>query len=181
MLKRRWPKALDHYIPENLHVSAKTAGSLIHSGRGVPGRISDEKIGRALFFSWVNKVRELAKEKGRGAVTDLTVGTWLSDWPLNKNLECWPDPVIAELLDKDDCEDIRRGFHTGVCNSRGVTSRMPYDGGKQEHEVAEKFRHFSTHWKDSKPNLTEMIESLAKSYEQEARRQDEDGLWSQER
>lgn len=167
-------------IPENLHASAETAGSLLHNGRGVPGRGSNGNINIELFFKWINRVREVAKDKDREAVTDLTVGTWLSDWPLNKNLECWPDPVIAELLDKDDCNDIRRGFRTGVYNSRGVTSRMPYDGGKQEREVAEEFRHFSTHWKDSKTNVAAMIESLAESYEQEARRHDEDGLWAQE-
>lgn len=167
-------------IPENLHTAAETAGSLIHRGRGVPGKSSNGEIDSELFFSWINRVRDLAKEKDREAVTDLTVGAWLSDWPLNKDLECWPDLVIAALLDQDDCEDIRRGFHTGVHNSRGVTSRMPYDGGKQEREVAEEFRCFSSHWKDSKPNLAAMIENLAKSYEHEARRHDEDGLWRQE-
>lgn len=167
-------------IPENLHAAAETAGSLIHRGRGVPGRSPNGEIDRELFFSWINRVRDLAKEKDREAVTDLTVGTWLSDWPLNKKLECWPDLTIAELLDRDDCEDIRRGFHTGVHNSRGVTSRMPYDGGEQERKVAEEFKRFSIQWKDSKPNVAAMIESLAGSYEQDARRHDEDGLWAQE-
>lgn len=167
-------------MPEHLHAVAQAAGSLIHCGRGVPGMDSDGSIDKDLFFSWINRVRELAKENDREAVTNLTVGAWLSNWPLNNNLKCWPNPVIAELLDQDDCEDIRRGFHTGVHNSRGVTSRMPYDGGTQERQVAEEFRRFSSQWKDSKPNLAEMIESLAKSYEYEARRHDEDGLWTQE-
>lgn len=167
-------------IPENLHTAAETAGSLIHRGRGVPGKSSNGEIDSELFFSWVNRVRDMAKEKDREEVTDLTLGAWLSDWPLNKDLECWPDPVIAALLDQDDCEDIRRGFHTGVRNSRGITSRMSYEGGKQEREVAEEFRRFSSHWKDSKPNLAVMIESLSKSYDHEARRHDDDGLWMQE-
>lgn len=167
-------------IPENLRASAEAAASLVHGGRGVPGRSTNGSIDGELFFTWINQVRELAKEKDRGAVTDLTVGTWLSDWPLGKNLECWPDPVIAELLDKDDCDDIRRGFRRGVYNSRGITSRMPYDGGKQEREIAEEFRTFSTHWKNSKPNVAAMIESLAESYVHEAQRHDEDGLWAQE-
>jgi len=167
-------------IPENLHTAAETAGSMIHRGRGVPGKKSNGEIDSELFFSWINRVRDLAKEKDREAVTDLTVGAWLSDWPLNKNLECWPDPVIATLLDQDDCEDIRRGFHTGVHNSRGVTSRRPYEGGDQERIVAEEFRRFSIHWKDSKPILAAMIESIAKSYEFDAQRSDDDSLWSQE-
>jgi len=57
---------------------------------------------------------------------------------------------------------------------------MPYDGGEQERKVAEEFKRFSIQWKDSKPNVAAMIESLARSYEQDARRHDEDGLWAQE-
>ncbi|WP_420177469.1 hypothetical protein [Kerstersia gyiorum] len=167
-------------LPEHLHAAAQTAGSLILNGRGIPGANPDGGINREQFFSWINRTRELAKEQDREAVTDLAIGGWLSDWPINKDLEYWPNPVIAELLDQDDCEDIRRGFCTGVHNSRGVTSRMPYDGGTQERQVAEEFRRFSSYWQDSKPNLAAMIESLAKSYEHEARRHDEDGLWTQE-
>lgn len=166
--------------PGNLRASAETAGSLLHSGRGVPGLESNGEIVRESFFSWINRVRVLAKEKDREVITDLKIGTWLSNWPINQDFDCWPDPVIAELLDMDDCEDIRQGFCTGVYNSRGVTSRMPYDGGLQERKVAEEFRRFSIHWKDSKPNVASMIEGLAESYEQEARRHDEDGLWAQE-
>ncbi|MGB3424039.1 MAG: hypothetical protein WBF84_17530 [Castellaniella sp.] len=165
---------------EHLRAAAQTAGSLLHNGRGTPGTSPDGEVDREQFFSWINRARELAREKDRETVTDLTIGGWLSEWPLSKNLECWPDPIIADLLDQDDCEDIRRGFYTGVYNSRGVTSRMPYNGGAQERRVAEEFRRFSSYWQNSKPNLAAMIESLAKSYEHEARWHDEDGLWIQE-
>ncbi|PHS63691.1 MAG: hypothetical protein COB09_10630 [Thalassobium sp.] len=167
-------------LPENLHTAAETAGAVIMDGRGVPGKISSEKIDRELFSSWINRVRELAKEKDREATTDLTIGAWFSDWPIGKDLQSWPVPVIAELLDKDEHEDIRRGFHTGVHNARGVTSRMPYDGGAQERAVADEFRRFSSHWQNTKPNLSALIEKLAKSFEYDAQRHDEDGLWSQE-
>lgn len=167
-------------LAEHLQSLAETAGSLIHDGHGVPGKTSYGEIDRELFFNWVNGVRKLAKEKDREVVTDLTIGAWLSNWPINKDLQCWPEQAIAELLDQDDCEDIRRGFHTGVRNSRGVTSRSPYDGGAQERKVSEKFRSFSSQWESSKPNLTAMIESLAKSFEYEAQRHDEEGLWTQE-
>jgi hypothetical protein len=166
--------------PEHSQAVAETAGSLIYDGLGVPGMTSSKEVNQELFFNWVNGVRNLAKEKDREVVTDLTIGAWLSSWPIGKGMQCWPDPVIAELLDQDDCEDIRRGFHSGVRNSRGVTSRSPYDGGSQERQVSDEFRRFSSHWENSNPNLTAMIESLAKSFEYEAQRHDEDGLWNQE-
>lgn len=167
-------------LPEHLQTAARTASSLLHEEHGVPGMNHAGEINSELFFSWINRVRELAKDNDREAVTDLTIGAWLSDWPLNKNVECWPHPIIADLLDQDDCKDIRRGFKTGVRNTRGVTTRMPYDGGTQERQVSEKFRYLANHWKDTKPNVAIMIEALAKSYEYEAQMHDEDGLWNQE-
>jgi len=92
------------------------------------------------------------------------------------------NPGIDLVVITDNRLGNRRSPREGISlyNSRGVTSRMPYDGGKQERKVSDEFRRFSTHWKDSKPNLAAMIEDLAKSYELDARRQDEDGLWAQE-
>lgn len=167
-------------IPENMEPAIQTASAVLQKGRGVPGQNSDGEIDRDLFFEWINTVRKLAKEEDREAVTDLTIGSWLSNWPLNQDLKCWPDPTIAELLDQDDAENIRRGFLTGVYNARGVTSRLPYDGGTQERGVAKQFRSFSNYWTASKPVLGAMIENLSKSFEHEAEQHDEDSLWSQE-
>lgn len=167
-------------ISESMLSAAQTASSLLFNGRGIPGGDLNEEVNSKIFFDWVKKVRELANEKDRLAVTDLTIGAWLSDWPCNKNLEFWPNTVIAELLDQEDCEDIRRGFSTGVQNSRGVSSRNPYDGGNQEREIANKFESFATTWGTEKPNLVGMIEDMAKSFEHQARRYDDDASWTQE-
>lgn len=167
-------------IPDNMQGAAQTAGSLIHNGRGIPGSNSDGLIDPEAFFEWICSVRKLAQEQNRSVVTDLTIGAWLSDWPYKNNLDSWPAPVIADLLDQDDCEDIRRGFSTGVHNSRGVSSRMPYDGGDQEREIANKFRIFGAAWENQKPNLAVMIENIAKSFEHDSRRHDDDARWTQE-
>lgn len=167
-------------IPENMQGVARTASSFLHSGYGIPGRVPNGMIDPEVFFAWISKVRELAKAKDRLAVTDLTIGGWLSDWPCKKDSEIWPDPVIAKLLDQDDCEDIRCGFSTGVRNSRGVSSRMPYDGGDQERKIANKFKVFTAGWRDQKPNLAAMIEDIAESFEREAKRHDDNSRWKQE-
>ncbi|MCY4532220.1 MAG: hypothetical protein OXC84_07845 [Gammaproteobacteria bacterium] len=167
-------------MPENMQNAATTASSLIHNGRGVPGRDSDGLIDPEVFSEWICSVRKLAHEQDRSVDTDETIGAWLSDWPHKNNLDSWPAPVIADLLDQDDCEDIRRGFITGVYNSRGVSSRMPYDGGDQEREIANKFRTFGAAWEGQKPNLAVMIENLAKSFEVDSLRFDYDARWKQE-
>lgn len=154
-----------------------TLWSLFYQEHGI---LDKKDVNREQFFSWVNGARQIAKEKDREAVADSIMGRWLSNWPIGQKLECWPEPIIAELLDQDDHEDIRSGFYSGVRSACGVTSRSLYDGGQQERDVAKQFRVFASYWEDSKPNLTELIKSLAKSYEYEAREHDNDGLWSQE-
>lgn len=167
-------------IPENMQGAAITASSLIHNERGVPGRDSDGWIDPEAFSEWICSVRKLAQEQDLSVKTDLIIGAWLSDWPYKNHLDSWPAPVIADLLDQDDCEDIRRGFSTGVLNSRGVSSRMPYDGGDQEREIANKFRIFGAAWENQKPNLAVMIENIAKSFEHDSWRYDDDARWTQE-
>ena len=167
-------------LPENMQGDIQRASSVLYNGRGVPGLKPDGSIDSDVFLTWASKVRELAKEKDCLVVTDLKIGEWLSDWPYKKNLELWPDPIIAELLDQEDAEDIRRGFYTGVHNSRGVSSRSPYAGGDQERKIADKFIAFSVLWENSKPNVAALIEGIAKSFQWQAKRRDEDGLWTQE-
>ena len=167
-------------IPENMQDAAITARTLIDNRRGIPGSDSDGFIDPEAFSEWIYSVRKLAHEQDKSVETDLTIGAWLSDWPFKNNLDSWPAPVIADLLDQDDCEDIRRGFSTGVCNSRGVSSRMPYDGGDQEREIANKFRTFGAAWEGQKPNLAMMIENIAKSFEHDSRHHDDDARWMQE-
>lgn len=167
-------------IQENMQGVIQTAQSVLYNGRGVPGKKPDGSIDTEVFLVWIGKVRELAMQNDLSAYTDFQIGEWLSEWPCNKNLELWPDSVIAELLDQEDSEDIRRGFDTGVHNSRGVSSRSPYAGGDQERKIAGTFRAFSVQWENTKPNVAALIEGIAKSYERQAQRYDQDGLWTQE-
>lgn len=170
----------DAALASNRDAIAETARSFLRNARGVPGLRPDGCVNADSFFSWIEIVRHLSEEKGILEITDITIGTWLSNWPCKNGLKCWPEPMIAELLDQENCADLRRGFRTGVYNARGTSSRLPYDGGDQERGIADIFRGHAIEWGNSRPNLAEMIEGLAKSYEREARDHDESGLWTQE-
>lgn len=56
---------------------------------------------------------------------------------------------------------------------RGVTSRSPREGGKQEPALAEKYRGWSKATAFDWPRTSSILENLAKSYEEDARSQDE--------
>lgn len=167
-------------VPEEQIALARRASSMLHESRGVPGEAADGSIDGNAFGTWLREARRLAQDQDRVTVTDATIGSWMSDWPCKKEPESWPRPEIAEFLDRDDCEDVRRGFYTGVRNSRGINSRHPYAGGDQEREIAAQFRAYAARWLASKPNLAALLEAIAESFENEARRHDDDGRWTEE-
>lgn len=68
-------------------------------------------------------------------------------------------------------EDIMRGAHTGVYNSRGTHTRGP--GGDQERQLANKYRKWAQQIRMSSPFVaSELLMKLTETYEWEAARED---------
>lgn len=66
------------------------------------------------------------------------------------------------------------GFIIGKRNRRGVTTRMPGDGGNPERERAAKYRTWAKAITYEHPHTAKALDSLAEDYECEAQRHDED-------
>jgi hypothetical protein len=160
-------------VDESLRAAADAAGSVLHNGRGVPGIRNDGSIEHLSFESWVDSVRTLSKEQDRAEVTDLVIGQWLSSVPPSSD-GTWPPTVVRYLLEREDADDIRRGFAIGVRNNRGITSRAYDEGGTQERALADKYRNYATDIHTSHPRVAVMLENIANSYESEARQADVD-------
>ncbi|GIB52586.1 hypothetical protein VCSRO46_3430 [Vibrio cholerae] len=167
-------------LSEQMLGVARTASSVLYDLNATPGINSSGLIDENKFCRWVSTVRRMAQEHDRQEVTDRLIGKMLADWPCKKSLEMWPEAAISTLLEQDDAEEIRAGFSLGVRNSRGGTTRMPYDGGSQERTVAQKFREYAAYWDVTHPTVAALICEIARYYDFDAKRMDEDGLWNQE-
>lgn len=165
---------------EPANEALRTAASLIlHQGRGVPGDTAGDGIDRAKFDAWIADVRKLAAEQDRRNTADLTIGGWLSSSPADTD-GTWPCLPVRDLLERQDAENIRRGFHTGVINNRGTHSRAVDAGGGQERDLAAQYRMFAAPLLGSHPQTAAVLESIAKSYDSDARRHDLDSaLWKE--
>lgn len=108
----------------------------IISGHNDLGELETERLRK-----WVTIVCESCEELNRSEVGDLCIGKLLSASAIGKE-EIWPSEEVREILEDFQSEDIMRRMCTGVYNSRGVTTRMPSDGGDQERNLAEKYREF---------------------------------------
>ncbi len=169
-------------LDESLRVSAGIAWSVLHEGRGLPGKDTDGTLNRAKFDQWIERVRSRGIELDRKAVTDICIGQWLSACGSDDD-GSWPCSAVRDLLESPGSEDIRRGFHTGVRNNRGVHSRDPYEGGVQERDIAEQYRTHAKAILISHPIVASVLEDIAKDYDHQAFSQDDEaslireGIW----
>lgn len=158
-------------VADSLMETAEVAWHILHSGRGIAGTKSDGSIDSVELKRWVAEARNLAAANDRVAVTDITIGGWLSNCQPDSD-GTWPPSVIAEVLDDEQHEDIRNGFDMGVFNNRGVSSRTMEEGGAQERVLATLFRNRAVAIVNRFPRVAEMLNSIAKHYEHDARRED---------
>jgi hypothetical protein len=161
------------HVDESLKTAAELAWRVFHEGRGIPGAQGDGSIDETAFSNWIQEVRRLAAESDRSAVTDITIGSWLSECKPAADGARPPIP-LGSLLDRDDLENVRRGFFSGLLNNRGMTTRTHGEGGAQEKALAFQFRKRAAAIADCFPRLAELLNSIAKHYEVDARREDDE-------
>jgi hypothetical protein len=75
-------------------------------------------------------------------------------------------------LNRPELEELRVGFQTGALNKRGVTTRAFDAGGEQERSLAQYYRSNAEALAATPPYLAAKLEELARHYEADARRED---------
>ncbi len=150
---------------------AKQAYDLLHTWKQIPGVDESGKIDFEFLNDWVNKVRELAGECGRIEVADMHIGQVLAQYPKKDNN--WPSDEICTIIESINTDSIKNNFACAVFNQRGTVTKSPFEGGDQERKLAEYFNDLATNHKNKFPSVASVLEKLSKSYEQDAKREDE--------
>ena len=122
---------------EDLKAIATNAWRLLHEWQTPPGTQVDGSFDGDQFKSWLQRVKNICTETGHLEVALITTGEVLIHCPPDDD-GLWINRMVAEALNDRDAEDMRRGFRTGVFNSRGVHFVDPT--GKPERELAEQFK-----------------------------------------
>lgn len=92
----------------------------------------------------------------------------------------WPFSPAREVLDRLELETLREGFRLGIWESRGVTSRIPDEGGDQERELAKTYRSHAQALQHSYPNLAATLNEVARWYESDGLHEDRRALLRRE-
>lgn len=127
----------------------------------------------AEFKKFVEETRALAQAEGRLEVCDIILGQIMAHAPADDDGK-WPCAPVRDFLDRAELEDMRSGFRTGLFNKRGSYWGSPTEGGVQERQIAATYRSLAEGLSATNPFVAETLETLAKWYEGDARRADDD-------
>jgi hypothetical protein len=102
---------------------ASQAFEVLDDWKLVPGSEDDGTIDAAKLLAWVQGARAACAAARRVQIGEILSAT--------KRVagEAWPPGAVREVLEGVVNDDIDQEFAIGLFNRRGVTTRMPTDGG----------------------------------------------------
>ncbi|MFM0485051.1 hypothetical protein PQQ81_31325 [Paraburkholderia strydomiana] len=150
---------------------AGQAYDVIHHWAYVPGADDEGQIDGNSLELWVKHARKLLSDAGRTNIGESKIGEILAA-AQRKPDQLWPPEPVRELIELVRSRAMERGFEIGVYNRRGVTVRMPHDGGEQERALAQRYRRDAGELRFDWPRTAACLERIAETYERDANRED---------
>jgi hypothetical protein len=157
---------------EGARAIATQAFRVLEEWKRVPGSDDTGVIDGAALEAWVKEVRRLCAEAGRTEIGDHRIGQILSAVPRSAG-EAWPPEPVREIIETCRSRDLERGFEIGLYNRRGVTVRLPTDGGEQERILAAQYRADALACAFTWQRTQTVLERIAERYERDAASEDQ--------
>lgn len=157
--------------PAKVAAAVEQAYRLLDGFSKIPGQGDDGAIDGAALETWIKSARSTAIHIGRQAITDTKIGRMLASAPRVEG-EAWPPEAVREVFELFPSKELESGFELGVYNRRGVTTRMPGDGGAQERVLVQRYRDDAKKVSHQWPRIRRVLERIADWYEQDAARED---------
>lgn len=151
---------------------ATNAYRLFNAWDTPPGLV-DGIMNAEVLRAWLDRAMELLAERGRTEVGLQQIGQVLGHTPPDAD-GTWPGNVVRNLIEEVQLDHIETGLYLYILNSRGVTSRGLEDGGEQELRLAADYRVKAQAFADIAPRVAGLFRRIAVSYENDARRNEED-------
>lgn len=157
-------------LPEQVKHLAERGYKLLDGLARIPGHDDLGELQTDRLTAWVKKVRDACLELGRLDIADVCLGKLMAGSPAGTD-GVWPCESVRQVMEDVHSKSMMEGAHTGLYNSRGVTTRG--EGGDQERVLAEKFRAWANALQYSHPFVaSQLLMEMAKTYELEANRED---------
>lgn len=152
---------------------AANAYRFLREWRMVPGTNDDGVVEQEGLQSWLRDVRAGLHETGHLEVGELQIGEVFAHSPSESD-GTFPARAIRNVLEAAPNDRFERGFIIGLHNKQGITSRGMTDGGMQEYELARRYDQWAARIEATHPRTAGALRSVADSYREEGRRNDEE-------
>ncbi|MGD9110589.1 MAG: hypothetical protein PVG93_06570, partial [Phycisphaerales bacterium] len=146
---------------------ATNAWRLLKEWKRIPGMDSERNLSPQQFQKWLQEVKTKCEESGHFDVAMITLGEALIYSPSDPD-GLWIHKTVAEALNSEDGDPLRRGYYLGIVNSRGAHWVDPT--GKPEKELAAKYRQQAEEVENAGfHRFASKLRDLAKNYEEQAK------------
>lgn len=157
-------------ITEQERARAHAGWTLLEGFAVIPGREGDQ-INQDALNTWVSAVLALAQESDRLVIAQQKIGALIAHAPADPEDGLWPHKTIRNSLETWGSDSIEQGMLIERINMRGVTRRLPKDGGKQEWDLAKETRERAKTFAEW-PRLSQFLRMLADHWEESAKHED---------
>jgi len=165
----------DEFKPSEIQKQrAKSAWDLLRTWKKIPGIDKDGNINNEELNKWVCSVLKLAEQKKRLKSAYNYIGQVFSHAPSDPTDSVWPHIAVRNLIEELKNEDLESGIEIEQFNSRGVVTKNMFEGGKQEYDLAQKWREWQKNIDIKWLRTKKMLGRIADSWEKEAKREDID-------
>jgi hypothetical protein len=154
---------------------AQNAYRLLRDWKQIPG--SDEPGGHVdedQLRAWLAEVRRLLAEADREVIGEQQIGQVFAHAPVDDEDGTWPPLAVRNVIEERASTDLELGFHLGINNKRGATSRGLDEGGGQEFKLAQQYDGWAEPIADQWPRTAAVLRAIADGYRREGRTHDED-------
>lgn len=165
-------KETEGLTKEYINSRSSAAYDLLKSFKIIPGEDEKGIIDFNILKIWVDKVRILCKNYKREYIGDYQIGELLAYSKVVD--EIWPQDAVCEIIELLKSESIEEGFYICERNKRGSYTKAMFEGGNQEREEMKKYIGFANKLLSKYPRTIKILKKVAKSYEYEARREDDE-------
>lgn len=162
----------DEAAVARVRVIASQAFHVLEAWTRIPGMDDSGALDGAVLEQWVKEVRRLAADAELTDIGDSRIGQMLSAAPRVGD-EPWPPEPVRDVVELCRSRDLESGFQVGLFNRRGVTVRLPTDGGEQERDLAARYRKDAAASAFTWPRTRAMLERIAEGYQGDATREDQ--------
>ena len=158
---------------ENRAALGSAAYRLLARIRRLPGTDNGGAIDVTDLSRWIKETRRLCTEYGRARVGDEYIGQLLARGPADEE-GIQPCAAVSEAMEGIRSQDIASGFAIGMHNARGFFSRTVGEGGRQERDLAQRYRSWARRRSPNYPYVGSILEGIAADYDRQALREDDE-------